>query len=171
MNFIDLFVYENGKLYWKVKPSNNVKAGARIGCLEPTTGYRKVKVKYTQTYEHRIVWELFNGPIPEDMEIDHINHIRDDNRIENLRLVNRRENTRNSSIRSDDTSGVVGVCFDKKRGKWYAQIVLNGTRLHLGRFSEKSEAIKARLEAEMKYGFHENHGINRPKRMIKGGVE
>lgn len=164
ISIVDLFVYEDGKLYWKNKPSHNVKAGARVGCLEPGNGYRKVRLNYAQTYEHRLIWELHNGPIPEGMEIDHINHIRDDNRIENLRLVSRRENTRNSSIRSDNTSGVVGVGFDKRQGKWYAQIIVNGERVSLGRFTEKSDAITARIEAERKYGFHDNHGIKRPKK-------
>jgi hypothetical protein len=78
-------------------------------------------------YEHRLVWELYHGPIPDGMHIDHINHIRDDNRLCNLRLASRSENCCNQLLLTRNTSGVKGVTVDQ--GKYYyAQVVLNGEK-------------------------------------------
>lgn len=56
------------------------------------TGYMRIRIGEKFDYIHRLVWEHVNGPIPKGMHIDHINGVRDDNRIENLRLVTPKEN-------------------------------------------------------------------------------
>lgn len=102
---------------------------------------------------HRLVME----PIPKEMVVDHIKHLEShkqkyDNRKENLRLVTQRENSVNSAIHSNNTSGVSGVTFDKKRQKWIARI--NSTpykRIILGVFDNFNDAVKARQEAEKIY--------------------
>lgn len=58
-------------------------------------GYRYISVNNKKEEEHRFIWEAFNGEIPEGMEVDHINTIRTDNRLDNLRLVSSSENKRN----------------------------------------------------------------------------
>src|SRR5699024_11445694 len=68
------------------------------------------------------IWEMHHGKIPEGMEIDHINGIRDDNRIDNLRLVTSRTNDTNRAKSKANTSGVVGVCWDKRKGLWLVRI-------------------------------------------------
>lgn len=87
---------------------------------------------------------MHNGPIPEGYEIDHMNGIRSDNRIENLRLVSRSINNKNKKMQSNNTSGFTGVVFVKRRGKWNARVKENGIQKNLGSFSTAIEANEAR---------------------------
>lgn len=107
---------------------------------------------------HNIVWFMHGREKPEGMMIDHINHNRKDNRIENLRLVTNAGNQKNQSIRPSSLSGFTGVGWHKASGKWAAKIKVSGKDIHLGTYSDMNEAIKARQEANLKYGFHDNHG-------------
>lgn len=76
-------------------------------------GYLILKIKSHQYKAHRIAWMLYYGEYPL-FELDHINHIRDDNRIENLREVTRSTNNRNNTKKINPDTGVVGVYVDKK---------------------------------------------------------
>ncbi len=93
-------------------------------------------------------------------ETDHISGVRTDNRLGNLRSVSGAENNKNKQIPSDNTSGTIGVHWHKRSGKWQAQIKADGKREHLGYFHNKDDAKAARLSAEARLGFHENHGRN-----------
>lgn len=83
--------------------------------------------------------------------IDHINHNPLDNRKLNLRFANSKINNINISIPSNNTSGVVGVVFDKTRNKWKSQIFLDYKNKFLGRFDNFEDAVKVRQDAELKY--------------------
>jgi len=96
--------------------------------------------------------------IPEGYFVDHINHIRDDNRWENLRLVSASGNSRNRGMSSRNTSGVTGVTWSRSKSRWVAQIKVDKENKTLGVFTDFSEAVNARKNAEVLYGFHENHG-------------
>lgn len=82
---------------------------------------------------------------------DHHNRNKLDNREQNLVLCTIQENNRNSSIRQDNKSGIIGVNWDKSRNKWWTQIAIDSKTIPLGRFTNKDDAIKTRLEAEAKY--------------------
>lgn len=82
---------------------------------------------------------------------DHINRNPLDNRKENLRFATPTENARNASIGVNNTSGFIGVFWEKDRNKWSAQIVVNYHNIRLGSFENKEDAIIARLKAEYKY--------------------
>ena len=82
---------------------------------------------------------------------DHKNRNKLDNRRENLRPCTHKENDRNKSIKSINKSGFIGVYWDKSRNKWAARIKLNYKGIFLGRFTNKEDAIKARLKAEKEY--------------------
>ena len=88
---------------------------------------------------------------PDDMVVDHINHNKLDNRKENLRICTQQQNNMNKKMKSNNTSGVVGVSWDKTHSKWIAHIGLNGKLINLGYYSTKKEAIKARQEAEIEH--------------------
>jgi hypothetical protein len=90
--------------------------------------------------------------------IDHINHIKYDNRIENLRDVDHKTNLRNKSIHSNNTSGQCGINY--KDNKWVVSIRVNYKSIHIGVYSDLHDAVDARKSAEKKYNFHENHGTN-----------
>ena len=89
--------------------------------------------------------------VPKNKIIDHINHNVLDNRKNNLRICTQNDNAKNKSKQINNTSGRVGVTWDKQTNKWLAQIQVNGKNIKLGRFKNKEEAIRAREEAELKY--------------------
>lgn len=82
---------------------------------------------------------------------DHIDRDPLNNRRSNLREATHTENMRNCSKRRDNTSGYIGVIWNKRAKKWEAQLSLAHKNLHLGKFEDKEEALRARLEAELKY--------------------
>ena len=165
-----LFTYdrETGVLYWRIRDRNTIRrkyvAGSSKGAKD---GYRLVGIEGKHYREHRIIMVLCFGHIPENAEIDHINHVRDDNRLVNLRFVTRGENLKNQSVSSKNTSGVTGVCFIKRLQKYVAQIKVNREAIYLGYFDTLEEAAAARREAELKYGFHSNHGLNKSRYVKK----
>ena len=104
---------------------------------------RSVRVAaYKQKTEwfHRVVAERLYGELPSHIEVDHINRNRYDNRRQNLRLATHAKNVVNASKRKDNTTGVKGVHFDKRSGKYKAQININGKRTCLGSFKTLEEA-------------------------------
>lgn len=105
--------------------------------------------KNKKVYAHRIVMDAgdydFNNPV------DHINGNTLDNRRQNLRIVTVRQNVLNTSIRKDNTSGVTGVCWDKRKQKWLVRIYDNGKEINLGYFNDFENAVQVRKEAEEKY--------------------
>lgn len=159
MNWHDILDYVDGVLYWKVKPSQKVYIGDEAGSISDD-GYIKVMYRKRSYGAHCIVWEMHHGKIPDGMEVDHINHIRTDNRIENLRLVSRSENMKNKSRYSNNKSGITGVNWHSTRKKWIAQIQAEGKKIMLYEGSSLEEAINARRLAEKERNFHKNHGGN-----------
>lgn len=155
--FKRLFEYRDGVLYWKVRASNCIKVGSAAGGISGC-GYLQVRICGKNFYVHRIIWEMHCGPIIKDMQIDHINQVRTDNRIENLRLVSREDNSRNRTRQGNNNSGTTGIYWYKGTGKWRAGIKVDGKYKSLGYFSDFEAAVAARKAAETVYGFHENHG-------------
>ena len=113
-------------------------------------GYLRVRVDLNIYPQHILAWVITYGVWP-NTDIDHINQIKHDNRISNLRLVSRSENNHNSPAPRNNTSGVKGVEWAPKTQKWRAVIVHNKTKVHLGYFSSKQRATEARKAAELKY--------------------
>lgn len=157
MDFNSLFYYKDGYLYNRSTRNPRALGSTKVG-TKHHSGYLQTQVDKKLYMVHRIIWEIFNGEIPLKMEIDHINHIRDDNRIENLRLVTKQDNRRNQRLTSRNSSGIIGVYFIKRLNKWGSQIKVNGQVIWLGSYLHKVDAINARKNAEIKFGFHENHG-------------
>lgn len=82
---------------------------------------------------------------------DHHNQNKLDNRKENLVPCTNQENIRNSSISKNNTSGITGVYFNRKRNKWISQITIDYKTKTLGAFADKNDAIISRLKAEKEY--------------------
>ena len=154
--FNEYFYYQNGQLFWK-KQKGNKKPGELVGHLSQC-GYVRAKLDGIDYQIHRVIWTMLVGPIPADQEIDHINHNKSDNRLENLRLTDRKVNAKNLPKKLSNTSGVTGVHWSARDSRWYAQIRVNSKRVHLDVFDNVSDAILARQEAEITYNFHRNHG-------------
>ena len=143
--------FETGVLRWKIRPGRRVKIGDVAGSNH-NSGYRHVLTRGHHFLIHRLIWAMANGSFP-DNQIDHINGVRDDNRLCNLRAVTPAENSRNMRAPKNNRSGVVGVRLHSPQ-KWVAYISTE----YLGLFPSFEGAIAARQAAEIAYGYHENHG-------------
>lgn len=157
MKFSDIFKYHNdGSISWLEKPSKRISKGETAGTLKKD-GYIRVIISKKRIYAHRIVWEMHNGDIPEGMYIDHINHIRHDNRIENLRIVSKPDNMKNKSLYKNNKSGFSGIY--ERSGKYIAMARLEGRLKHIGVYDSIDDALIARREFEEQNDYHKNHGI------------
>lgn len=151
-----LFNYNKrlGKLYYRM-PTHNHNVGDVAG-YSHSGGYIAISIGNTQHLIHRIIWLYVKGYLP-DM-VDHIDHVRTNNAWYNLREVNNTENSKNTSISSNSATKVNGVSFMKSRNKYRAYIMINRKQISLGLYTNLEDAIEARKEADIKYGFHSNHG-------------
>ena len=137
---------DTGSLVWIKKPSASVNVGDVAGVLG-SLGYVHIKLKGQMYVAHRIAWALSHGDAGA-YDIDHINRIKSDNRICNLRLATRSENCQNVGIKRHNKSGVSGVFWHSQSRKWEASIRINGVSKTIGRFHSKEDAIHARLVTE-----------------------
>jgi len=143
---------ETGVFTWR-KTNNQINKGAIAGSPS-SCGYIRFTVDGMRYAAHRLAWLYVYGEYPET-DIDHVNRIRSDNRISNLRTASRAENCQNASKRKSNSSGVVGVCWNIGHKKWQARIMHNGKSIHLGYYEKIEDAASARLSAKRKYhAFH-----------------
>lgn len=149
--------HETGDLTWK-KVRNSKLIGTQAKCLD-VSGYVQVNIAGTLVKGHRLAWLLHYGSWP-DGHIDHINGIRNDNRISNLRDVSNQLNAQNQRSGSrPNSTGFIGVhvsrCSDKKR--YRAKIQFNGAQIHLGGYPTPELAYEAYVNAKRK--LHEGCAI------------
>lgn len=147
----ELFSYDGANLIRKKSVSSNTKRGDVAGCLH-STGYSVIRVDGYLYKAHRLIWLYVNGRLPEF--IDHINGVRNDNRIQNMRNATKAENSRNVRIRKKSKLGLFGLSWVPSLNKFRAKI----KKEHLGVFNNLFDAACARKSAEIKHGFHPNHG-------------
>lgn len=96
---------------------------------------------------HRLVMNITDN----NFDVDHIKHILYDNRKEELRICRHSDNIHNHVNHNHNTSGVSGVYFESSTNKWRASIKYLNKTIHLGRFIDFDNAVKARKAAEEKY--------------------
>ena len=142
---------DTGIFTWIKKPGQSTRvghvAGSAIG-----NGYMRIKFKCIEYLAHRVAYYMYHGVDPLGKCIDHIDGDKANNKIDNLRLASIVQNGMNRvNLPSNNNSGAIGVCWDKKAKKWKAQIIANKVYKHLGYFTSKEDAIKVRREAEIKY--------------------
>lgn len=141
---------DNGLFKWKIKPSRAVNAGDEAGWVCRIHGYRKIRLKGRDWHANKIAILLTTGKWPSS-EVDHINGIRSDDRLVNLRVASHSENIQNSKTRSDNVSGLKGANLDKRSGRYKATITVNGKRIHLGTFGSAMAAHMAYCEAAQQH--------------------
>jgi hypothetical protein len=141
---------ETGLFIRKINTRNSINAGSVAGCLD-TSGYIKIKVDSKLYLGHRLVFLYVNGENPKH-QVDHINGIRNDNRLINLREATHSENEQNQKRAHKDNkyTGLIGSTFDKSRNKYKSQITVNNKSIHLGLFSTAIEAHEKYIEAKRK---------------------
>lgn len=135
----------------KVSLSSRAQAGAVAGSLDTSHGYYSIGIDGREYYAHRLAWFYFHGVWP-DHHIDHIDRNRAFNAIHNLRAASQLQNNQNQTLKSNNTSGVKGVTWHKKAGKWMAQIrEPNGKHRYLGLFADLEGAKTAYETASAAY--------------------
>ena len=158
---------QTGKLFWRQRDVSMFRDGYRDAegnCnnwnsrysgkeafVSSSKGYLIGGVLGKRLKAHRVAWAMYYGEWPSH-QIDHINGIRDDNRIENLRDVTISENQKNMKTPSTNTTGHIGVYAHN--GRWRVKV----KNIHIGIFDSIDEAINARADAQLSWGFHQNHG-------------
>ena len=129
------------------KTANSVNIGDIAGTLH-SDGYIYISVIGKKIPAHRLAWLYVYGSFPNN-EIDHINGIKNDNSLINLREATRLENMQNQrKAHKDNPTGLLGVSFNKKLMKFTAQIHINGKQKKLGVFDTKESAYLSYLEAK-----------------------
>lgn len=132
-------------------PGIKFKTGDMTSQKVNSVGYLRIMVDGVRYQAHRLAWIYVHGDISNQMQIDHINRDRTDNRICNLRLVTNQQNSQNSSVNVKNTSGKKGVYWHKRDECWYVAIGVNNKLKHLGYFKDRKSAEIARDLAEKIY--------------------
>jgi hypothetical protein len=135
--FYDL---STGQFRWRAS-GTGIRRDLTAGCLFPT-GYVKIRIAGTLYFAHRLAWLYVHGEWPYPI-IDHINGVRSDNRISNLRLATSSQNGGNTALHKRNTSGRKGVTWHRRLGKWEAKIRFNRRCRHIGYFDDLDEAAYA----------------------------
>jgi hypothetical protein len=151
----ELHYNENTGVFTRLKTRTSAKKGTVAGGVSGK-GYIDIRLFGKRHKAHRLAFLYTHGYMPE--QVDHINHDKQDNRICNLRDSNNIENCMNRTKYKSNKSGVAGVSWHKRDKVWTAQIKVNFRQINLGSFMNKEDAVLARQEAEVLYGFHTNHG-------------
>ena len=136
----ELFVYIDGVLVRKVRTSNRTKVGDVVGS-KGNHGYLATTVAGKKYLVHRLIWTYFFGAIPKGFQVDHINRDREDNTIENLRVVTHQENCFNHG-------DVKGCCYNKRANKWVSYIQVDNKMKWLGYYDTEAEAHDKYIRAK-----------------------
>ena len=131
-------------------------AGKPAGTKNKYREYVYLRVDGKRYMAHRVAWLYVYGTWPTN-DLDHINQVKYDNRISNLREVTKSENQHNVKKYKSNTSGVTGVYLSPV-GKWVAQVTQFGVVNYLGSYDTIEEATVARMHANKKLNFTELHG-------------
>jgi hypothetical protein len=153
----ECFEYIDGALFWKERPLSHFKTEAAMySCNSKLSGkkagvshngYIDIGLNKTNFKAHILIWKFNTGNNPSD-SIYHLNGDISDNKIENLADGDMQDIGKIKLMQANNTSGTIGVYFNKHQSNWYANITRNNVNYHLGNFDSIEEAITARKKAE-----------------------
>lgn len=141
-----------GVITWIKSTGPRAKLGQEAGYLN-INGYRHISIMGKSYKTHRLAFLMYWWYLPKF--IDHKDHIKDNNQINNLRGVTKSQNNTNAPLREDNKSGYKGVCWWAHGKRWRAQIGANKKRYFLGYFNCPHCAAKVYNEAAIKFQGHE----------------
>lgn len=149
---------DTGIFTWLVSPAKNVKAGSIAGMLK-NNGYVVIGIKGKTFLAHRLAIIYTYGDCIDDYEVDHINHVTHDNKISNLRIATPSQNQFNRNLQQNNTSGIKGVNWDKRKKGWVARCSINGRQHYIGIYPDIVIAQKAVVEFRKNaHGEFKNNG-------------
>ena len=139
-----LFRYEDGKLFWRIKPANHIDAGDEAGSSRPNGDRRRFFVAYRGRPHPRarLIWMIHHGEIPEGLVIDHIDNDSANDLIDNLQAITQRENRSKDQLPNGLPTGV-----GRQGSKFCAEARIDGKKRHLGTFETPEEASAAYQQA------------------------
>lgn len=144
---------ETGEFRWRSYRNGNAMAGSVAGSPH-REGYISIRIDASPYLAHRLAWVHTHGEWPAN-QIDHINGVRHDNRIVNLREAGNCENQQNlRKSHRDNKTGLLGAYWHKEAQKFSAQISVNGNLKYLGLFNTAEEAHQAYLKAKRELHSH-----------------
>lgn len=140
---------KTGVFVWKEPVRRGrIRPDRVAGCLSSSNGYIYIRLEGRLLAAHRLAWLYVHGEEPNG-DLDHIDGVRTNNSIRNLRVASQVLNQQNlKRAKSHSASGILGVCLDKRRGKWKAEIKANKVRKFLGYFETAELAHDAYLDAK-----------------------
>lgn len=146
------YIPSTGMFFWRHRPEarkewNTKYAGQAAGTPTVPRGYIQIMVLSRLYLAHRLAFLWMTGAWPRSEEVDHIDGDHANNAWRNLREVTGSQNKMNLPLRSDNTSGVKGVWWDKRRSMWAAEIMIAGRKRHLGYFDNLEAAKAIRIKA------------------------
>lgn len=139
-----IFIYDNGELLWNISRNNSISIGDVAGYIDKGL-YKRLEYNGKSYYCHVLIWNYFNGLIPDDMTVDHKIAIRKGgtNHIENLQLLSMQNNIIRRNMQTNNKTGFRGVSFCNKRQKYVAQLMFNKKNYNLGAYHSPEEAALA----------------------------
>lgn len=156
-SLLETIFYDPGSgSFTRLKRQANMLPGSIAGSPDGK-GYLRVQVFGKRCKAHHLAWFYMTGSWPSD-QIDHINGDGMDNRWSNLRLADIRVNAKNRPKHAKTRTLIPGVKWRPDRGAWSVRIYQDGREIGLGTFKDLLEALCVRKSAEIRLGFHENHG-------------
>jgi len=144
---------ETGLFLWKEMLGSKGVIGDEAGCPDKD-GYIRIGVDGRPYKAHRLAILYTDGYLPENT-VDHVDRIPWHNWRLNLREASYQCQNRNCGMRTDNTSGIKGVCWSKRDGKWSAEIMVDGKHKGLGNYDSLLDAAFARYAAEQCLGFQD----------------
>lgn len=132
---------ETGFFCWRERLSCRIRIGDVAGCIA-SDGYVRIRIDGVSYLGHRLAWLYVQGQWPAE-QIDHVNGIKSDNRLRNLRPCSCIENAHNAPCHADNGVGLKGVTIERRTGRFFARICVNRRTIHLGTFSTTKEAAQA----------------------------
>ena len=170
---------ETGIFKWKyrekfktvsAKAAWNSRFPGTIAGTPDTKGHTMIAIHNRLYSAHRLAFIYVHGFDP-PQEIDHRNRVKGDNKITNIRMANGTENNINKGLQKNNTSGVCGVIWHSKSQTWHTWITKNRKKHWLGQFKIFTEAVRARYNAEAKYGFTEFNQDSTAKQYLQEATQ